>query len=280
MSAQHFDSQNDPAYQKPSPMPGIILAAVAVVTIVVMLLLGARESKQPTQTPPPLDAAVPEPTPVAPEKEPVYLTTPPTAVQLADAQKMADADLVRFVELETPKGILQLDMDKLNSEARAKKTYTAPTAAEVAAAKRAGTVRATIATFKGDIVVELYGKEAPLTVANFVKLAKAKFYDGLIFHRVEPNFCVQGGDPDGTGGGGPGYSINLEIAPKLKHGDGALAMARAQDPNSAGSQFYFTLGPQPGLDGQYAVFGKVVKGMDIVNSMAINNVIKSVTIQK
>lgn len=287
MSAQHFDSQNDPVYQKPSPLPGIILAVVAVVAIGTMLILGARQTKQPSPTPPPMDArgaATPStpstPTPAKPAPAPTYVTTPPTAKQLDEAQKLADADLVRYVELKTPKGLMQLDLDKINSDAHAQRTYAPPTAAEVAAAKRAGTVRATIATYKGNIEVELYGKETPLTVANFVKLAKAKFYDGLIFHRVEPGFCVQGGDPDGNGQGGPGYAIKREISPKLKHDNGILAMARAQDPDSAGSQFYFTLGPQHGLDKEYAVFGKVVKGMDIVEGMRVNNIIKSVTIHK
>ena len=155
---------------------------------------------------------------------------------------------------------------------------SAPTEAEIAAAKKAGTVKATIKTGKGDIALELYGGKAPLTVANFVKLAKSGFYDGLTFHRVEPDFVIQGGDPKGNGTGGPGYSIKREIAEDLKHVEGALAMARSQHPDSAGSQFYITLDKQPGLDNEYAVFGKVTKGMDVVKSIAVGDKIISITI--
>jgi cyclophilin family peptidyl-prolyl cis-trans isomerase len=155
----------------------------------------------------------------------------------------------------------------------------APTKKEIDAAKAAGTRQAVIKTSKGDIVVELYGKDAPLTTANFVKLAQAKFYNGLTFHRVEPEFVIQGGDPEGNGMGGPGYSIKLEISPKLKHVEGALAMARSQDPDSAGSQFYITLAPQTMLDGQYAVFGKTIKGMDVVKKIAVGDKIISITVK-
>ncbi|HOF88989.1 MAG TPA: peptidylprolyl isomerase [Armatimonadota bacterium] len=158
------------------------------------------------------------------------------------------------------------------------KVYPAPTTEDIDAARAAGTRRATIATEKGEIVVELYGADAPLTVANFVKLARAGFYDGVTFHRVEPNFVIQGGDPDGTGAGGPGYAITLEIAPNLKHGLGALAMARTSNPDSAGSQFYITLAPTPFLDGQYAVFGRVVGGMHVVQEIRRGDRIETVTV--
>ncbi len=157
--------------------------------------------------------------------------------------------------------------------------YTAPTQQEIDAAKKAGTRAAVIKTARGDITVELYGKDAPLTVANFVKLAQAKFYDGLNFHRVEPGFVVQGGDPNGDGTGGPGYTINREISPTLRHVKGALAMARAQDPNSAGCQFYITLDKTEFLDDEYAVFGKVIKGMDVVEKIAVGDAIVSITVK-
>lgn len=156
---------------------------------------------------------------------------------------------------------------------------TAPTDAEVTAARQAGTRKATIKTSKGAIVLELYGKDAPLTTANFVKLAKAKFYDGLYFHRVVPGFVIQGGDPAGNGSGGPGYTIKREIAPKLKHVEGALAMARTPEPDSAGSQFYITLAVTPQLDNEYAVFGKVVEGMDVVKKIEVGDKIVSVTVK-
>lgn len=154
-----------------------------------------------------------------------------------------------------------------------------PSTAEIDAAKAAGTRRATIKTDKGDIVVELYGKDAPLTVANFVKLAKRNFYDGLTFHRVVEKFVIQGGDPSGDGTGGPGYNIDLEISPKLRHVNGALAMARSGDPNSAGSQFYITLGEQPNLDDQYAVFGKVVAGGEVPAKIRMGDRIKDIVLQ-
>jgi len=170
-------------------------------------------------------------------------------------------------------------VDQPASPAPVQRTGAAPTEAEVAAAKAAGTRTAVISTARGDITVELYGKEAPLTVANFVKLANNKFYNGLTFHRVEPTFVIQGGDPAGNGTGGPGYHIKLEIAPSLEHIDGALAMARSADPDSAGSQFYITIGAQHSLDGQYAVFGKVIKGMDVVRKIRIGDKIKSVKVK-
>src|SRR5688572_33458889 len=104
---------------------------------------------------------------------------------------------------------------------------------------------------------------APTTVNNFVVLARDGYYDGLTFHRVEPNFVIQGGCPQGTGTGGSGKHIPLEVSPNLKHGEaGGVAMARSSDPNSASSQFYITLSPTPFLDGNYAVFGRVTEGLD------------------
>ncbi|MBE6018718.1 MAG: peptidylprolyl isomerase [Clostridiales bacterium] len=117
---------------------------------------------------------------------------------------------------------------------------------------------------------ELYPEIAPETAANFEKLANAEFYDGLIFHRVIPGFMIQGGCPEGTGTGGPGYTIKGEFAANgfkndLKHVRGVLSMARAMDPNSAGSQFFIMTSTSPHLDGQYAAFGKVTEGMDVAD---------------
>jgi peptidyl-prolyl cis-trans isomerase B (cyclophilin B) len=156
---------------------------------------------------------------------------------------------------------------------------TAPTEAEVAAAKTGGTVPVTIETAQGIIEVELRGDLMPLTVANFVKLAEAGFYDGLVFHRVE-DWVIQGGDPQGTGYGGPGYSINLETHKDLPNVRGAIAMARSSDPNSAGSQFYILRTNAPHLDGAYAVFGNVVSGMDIVDKIKSRDMIKKITVGK
>jgi cyclophilin family peptidyl-prolyl cis-trans isomerase len=136
---------------------------------------------------------------------------------------------------------------------------------------------ATIKTAKGDIVVQLDAQAAPITVNNFVSLARKKFYDGLVCHRVVPAFVVQCGDPSGTGSGGPGYTIPDEASP-LKHSAGAIAMAKSSAPNSAGSQFYITLAPQPSLDGQYTVFGRVIAGMDVLQKLVPGDKMIAVTI--
>ena len=140
---------------------------------------------------------------------------------------------------------------------------------------------ATISTAKGGIVVQIDASAAPLTVNNFVFLARQGFYDGQTFHRVEPGFVIQGGDPTGTGGGGPGYTVPAEI--KLPHVEGAIAMARRADEvnptrASSGSQFYITLAATPFLDEGYTAFGHVVEGMDVVKSIAVGDVIEKITI--
>ena len=132
----------------------------------------------------------------------------------------------------------------------------------------------TITMENGDqIRAELYPEIAPNTVKNFISLVKKGFYDGLIFHRVIQGFMIQGGCPQGTGMGGPGYSIKGEFSQNgfkndLKHSEGVLSMARSMMPNSAGSQFFIMHKSAPHLDGAYAAFGKVVEGMDVVNKIA------------
>ena len=134
-----------------------------------------------------------------------------------------------------------------------------------------------IVTFKmkngGEFKAELYPEIAPNTVNNFISLVSKGFYDGLIFHRVISGFMIQGGDPDGVGTGGPGYSIKGEFNANgfkndLKHDKGVLSMARAMNPNSAGSQFFVMHENSPHLDGQYAAFGKVIEGQDVVDAIA------------
>lgn len=154
---------------------------------------------------------------------------------------------------------------------------------------------AVIETSKGVIKAELRPEDAPKTVQNFMNLADKKFYDGLKFHRVEPNFVIQGGDPKGDGTGGSGANIPLEIkcadgtmnegravtcSVALPHKDGALAMARAGDPNSASSQFYITNGEQSFLNGNYAVFGYVTEGMDVVRKIQVGDTITKIYIEK
>ncbi len=122
-------------------------------------------------------------------------------------------------------------------------------------------------TNKGTIELELTPKETPITVANFVNLVKRGYYDGIKFHRVIPNFMIQGGDPTGTGSGGPGYKFEDEIVPSLKHtGPGILSMANA-GPRTNGSQFFITHVATPWLDGKHTVFGKVTKGLEVVNAI-------------
>ncbi len=122
----------------------------------------------------------------------------------------------------------------------------------------------------GKIALELYPETAPISVENFVKLAREGFYDGVVFHRVVPGFVIQGGDPTGTGMGGPGYRIKGEfrangVKNELKHTRGVLSMARSQEYDSAGSQFFIMVEDAPHLDGQYAAFGRVTDGMDVVD---------------
>lgn len=132
----------------------------------------------------------------------------------------------------------------------------------------------TITMENGDVMkAELYPEIAPTTVYNFISLIDQKFYDGLIFHRVIKDFMIQGGCPDGTGMGGPGYSIKGEFSQNgfennLKHTEGVLSMARAMHPDSAGSQFFIMHKTSPHLDGGYAAFGKIIEGMDVVNKIA------------
>jgi cyclophilin family peptidyl-prolyl cis-trans isomerase len=144
---------------------------------------------------------------------------------------------------------------------------------------------AVITTPKGVIKLEFYSEDAPNHVASFIELADAGFYDGTKFHRVESGFVIQGGDPLSktddpmVGTGGPGYYLQAEFNSR-QHLDGTLAMARSQNPDSAGSQFYVTMGPQPFLDGQYTVFGQVVEGLDVVYDIAVGDVMESVVIER
>lgn len=140
--------------------------------------------------------------------------------------------------------------------------------------------RATISTPKGDIVLDLEASHAPKTVNNFVTLAKDGFYDGLTFHRVIPNFMIQGGDPQGTGTGGPGYKFEDETQGNpLTHETGVISMANA-GPNTNGSQFFITHSPQPHLNGRHTVFGKVAEGQDVVDAIRQGDTMDSVSISE
>ena len=137
---------------------------------------------------------------------------------------------------------------------------------------------ATFDTSRGPIKIELYPDKAPLTVANFVNLAKRGFYDGLNFHRVIAYFMIQGGCPEGSGRGGPGYRFEDETTNGVRHERGVLSMANA-GPNTNGSQFFITHVPTPWLDGKHTVFGKVTEGLDVVDAVKQGDLITKVTIE-
>ena len=137
----------------------------------------------------------------------------------------------------------------------------------------------TIETTKGTITAELYTDRAPITTANFIALVKRHFFNGLTFHRVVPGFVVQGGDPSGTGEGGSGTTIPLEIGPGLSHdAAGVFGMARDSDPDSASSQFYITQAATTRLDGKYAVFGRVLTGLDVVMAIQVGDTMTAITV--
>jgi len=146
--------------------------------------------------------------------------------------------------------------------------------------------KAIMETNKGTITIELYEDKAPITAGNFIDLVGRGFYDGLTFHRYEPGFVIQGGDPVGNGTGGfvdpqtgRERRIKLEVSRELPQGQaGALAMARSSNPDSASCQFYITLGPAAFLDGKHVVFGKVTEGMDVVNQIQKNDVVTSIRV--
>jgi peptidyl-prolyl cis-trans isomerase B (cyclophilin B) len=139
--------------------------------------------------------------------------------------------------------------------------------------------RVNMETNRGTIVLEMYPQYAPKTVNNFVFLASQSFYDGVTFHRVIPDFVIQGGDPTGSGRGGPGYRFADEFAGNpLKHETGVISMANA-GPGTNGSQFFITHSPQPHLDGRHTVFGKVIEGQDVVDAIKVGDVMTSVTVE-
>ncbi len=157
--------------------------------------------------------------------------------------------------------------------------YAHPTSDEIAAlSERAATSQARISTDKGDIVFTFFPEDAPAHTAAFMKLAEAGFYDGLVFHRVEPGFVIQGGDPDGNGTGGPGYRLKAEFSDR-PHVRGTVAMARSSSPDSAGSQFYVCLDDARFLDKNYTVFGQMTDGFDALDAIRRGDAMTKVTIE-
>lgn len=155
-------------------------------------------------------------------------------------------------------------------------SYSAPPPMTIDKSKQ---YTATIETEKGNIKLELFAKDVPVTVNNFVFLAREGFYDNTTFHRVIAGFMAQGGDPTGTGTGGPGYNIADEFT-KHTHVTGALSMANTGRPNTNGSQFFITYAPQPHLDGHHSVFGQLVAGMDVLKKLKNGDVIIKITIEE
>jgi peptidyl-prolyl cis-trans isomerase B (cyclophilin B) len=157
--------------------------------------------------------------------------------------------------------------------------YEPPTTQEtISLTSQAKTSQARIVTDRGEMIFRFFPDDAPVTVASFIKLARSGFYDGLTFHRVVPGFVIQGGCPQGTGTGGPGYNLKAEFNDN-RHDAGAVAMARAQSPDSAGSQFYICLEDAHFLDHQYTVFGQLTSGLDVARTMQAGDVMKAVIIE-
>jgi peptidyl-prolyl cis-trans isomerase B (cyclophilin B) len=157
----------------------------------------------------------------------------------------------------------------------AAKQYNSPPAMQIETNR---TYKVVMDTDRGVIELELYPEHAPVTVNNFVFLAGEGFYDGIVFHRVISNFMIQGGDPTGSGRGGPGYRFEDEFdGNPLRHERGVISMANA-GPNTNGSQFFITHGPQPHLDNRHTVFGKVTRGLDVVDTIAQGDSIRKVTV--
>lgn len=148
----------------------------------------------------------------------------------------------------------------------------------VEGSRKSAQLSATVVTDKGEIKLELFPEQAPLTVANFVNLARRGYYDGVKFHRVIADFMIQGGDPTGTGSGGPGYKFKDEFSPKLRHNSaGVLSMANS-GPGTNGSQFFITHKATPWLDDKHTIFGKVTSGQNVVDAISKGDVMKTITI--
>jgi peptidylprolyl isomerase/peptidyl-prolyl cis-trans isomerase B (cyclophilin B) len=194
--------------------------------------------------------------------------------RLTRAAKVAliDGDEAFGVPLSKAPTLFTLDEGRRND-------VNAPQASEIPAyAERARTSRAHIVTEHGDILFTFFPDDAPRHVAAFMKLADEGFYDGLLFHRVEPGFVVQGGDPKGDGTGGPGYNLKAEFNAR-PHLRGTVAMARSSQPDSAGSQFYICLGDARFLDGQYTVFGQMTDGFEALDAIRRGDAMKSVHVE-
>jgi len=227
-----------------SPWPAYVAAGLVLVAIVVLVVVGLRRDRAPAT-----ELEVSEP-----------------AATATRAEQQEENDVMNDNPERNP--------DMPSDVAARNGMYSAPPSMQIDTSK---IYFATFETEKGDIVVELFADRAPKTVNNFVFLAREGFYDGTMFHRVIPDFMAQGGDPSGSGTGGPGYSFPDEFDSSLKHdGPGVLSMANA-GPNTNGSQFFLTFAATPWLDGRHTVFGKVAEGLDVLSSISIRDPQSSTT---
>jgi peptidylprolyl isomerase len=231
-------------------MPGIISAGVVIVVLALLgVLLMSRSGAEPSASP---DGSA--------TLQPESVTS--GAAQLTDEEIDAEA--------AAADAIAAADEAETEAEAIQPLTYDAPPAMAIDPEQD---YTATITTPRGDIVIRLRPDIAPQTVNSFIFLAREGFYDGLTWHRVLPNFMAQGGDPEGTGAGGPGYTVPAEFTTEILFDrPGIVAMARrGDDINSAGSQFFITTAPYPTLNNQYTIFGEVIEGQDIVDNIPLRD---------
>ncbi len=253
------DQGPTPQEKPPISIPGIISAIVVVFVFVGLgVMLANRSSGQ---------AAPQEPT------TPVEETAPSIDRGLGTDTDMDAEPTTEYITTEPeesePLATIVADTEDMNSEQEEKKMYNAAPPMAIDPAK---TYIATITTPRGDIQVKLRPDVAPIAVNNFVFLAREGYYDGLTWHRVIKGFMAQGGDPNGTGTGGPGYTIKDEFSNAIRFDRaGILAMARPNMPDSAGSQFFITTAPAPHLNNQYTAFGEVIEGQDIVNNIPLRD---------
>ena|GEM_PF-195101 len=253
MSNQHLSSSN--------PLAGIV--AIAILLLILEFVAGLLISRS---GPPVVEVTpVPTPEPVTPIEPPAMLT--PEPVTPTEPPAMLTPEPVTPTEpsaMPTPAGSNLSVMPTATTY-----RYDGPPPMTIDPAKK---YTATIYTPRGEIVIELLPDIAPQTVNNFVFLARQNFYNGLTWHRVLPNFMAQGGDPHGDGTGGPGYTIPAEFTDKILFDrPGIVAMARSSDPNSAGSQFFITTAEAPWLNGQYTIFGRVIRGQEIVDGIPLRD---------
>jgi peptidylprolyl isomerase len=243
---------------------GVISAITVLVVLGLLALLLFNRANEPTSAQPEADA----PGDLAGETA----TQPPelaTALAIAEATAMAQAAITP----EPAPTTVEADPETLEQPA-----LFVPEPGEVIEGRPAFAIdpesdyTATITTPRGEIVVELFPEIAPQNVNAFVALARDGFYDGLTWHRVLPDFMAQGGDPEGTGTGGPGFSLPGEFTNQIAFDrPGLVAMARSNDPDSAGSQFFITTAPAPWLDGQYTIIGEVIEGQEIANNIPLRD---------